>query len=204
MKRWYQVFLALLLVLVFRPGNGQSVSSPTAEPPLLATGSTTTNSDELSATGLLRQVQDTDYPYCTLHIDLAGRPTPGQFVINLNELPAIRLSTLTSLIGKPVSFQYTSKRSHTLLDIQINGRSLLTTDPAIVTASASKVTGVLGVDGLTTGDEPNRLLITAPNGVITEFRYYISSDLLEVNGTTVDAFYNTRTVHTIKALQPVN
>jgi len=189
-------------MLVIRPVNGQPVSSPATESSLLATENKTINSDELSATGLLRQVQDTDYPYCTLHIDLAGRPMPGQFVINLNELPAIRLGTLTSLIGKPVSFRYTSKRSHILLDIQINGRSLLNTAPAMVTASANKVTGVLGVDELTTGDEPDRLLITAPNGTITEFRYYISSDLLEVNGTTVDAFYETRTIHTIKGLQP--
>lgn len=152
---------------------------------------------EFTATGLLKTVEDDDYPLVTLTIDLPAKQTTQQFTINLDNTTTIRLTTLMELIGKSVSFHYTTEEINALLNIEVDGKFLLDADPGVVTNNTSRVSGKLGADELTTGDASGLLTITAPDGDVTEFPFFITSELLEVNGTTVTAFYEERTINTI-------
>jgi hypothetical protein len=169
-------------------------------PPSLTVHDSIPSDEEISETGLLKQVDDAGYPMVTLTIELPRQHLTESFTINLDDIKTIQPSTLTGLIGSQISFRYTSEVTNAVLDIQVDDTSLLDVDPRIITAKTRQVVGVLGADEITTGDEPGLLLITAANGDVTEFPFYITSELLEVNGTTVTVFYEERTINIIKAI----
>lgn len=149
---------------------------------------------------MLTAVDDADYPFVTLTIAVAKQPLADQFTINLDEVPNVSLAMLSGLVGKSISFRYTTELVNALLQLEVDGKMLLDADPGVITTNTSKVSGKLGADELSTGDVPGLLTITAPDGEVTEFPFFITSDLLEVNGTTVTAFYQERTRNTIKAI----
>ncbi|MEZ0486959.1 hypothetical protein [Fibrella aquatica] len=169
-------------------------------PPSLTVHDSIPNDEEISETGLLKQVDDAGYPMVTLTIELPRQHLTESFTINLDDIKTIQPSTLTGLIGSQITFRYTSEVTNAVLDIQVDDTSLLDVDPRIITAKTRQVVGVLGADEITTGDEPGLLLITAADGDVTEFPFYITSELLEVNGTTVTVFYEERTINIIKAI----
>jgi hypothetical protein len=156
--------------------------------------------DELSGTGLLKEIEDDGYPFAILTIVSPQKQGTQEFTVNLEEVANGQLATLSALIGKTVSFRYTTESINALLDIEVDGRFLLDADARAFTTLTNKVTGKLGADEITTGDVPGLLTITASDGEVTEFPYFITSELLEVNGTVVTAFYEERTINTIKAI----
>ncbi|MEZ0540411.1 hypothetical protein [Fibrella arboris] len=168
--------------------------------PSFAGSDTIPGDDEISETGILKQVDGANYPIAILTIDFPTRSLTEQFAIDLEAVRTVRLSALAALVGKTISFRYTTEQTNALLDLEVGGRFLLDADAGVVTNETSKVTGVLGADELTTGDVPGLLTITAPDGEVTEFPFIITSELLEVNGTTVTAFYEERTINTIRAI----
>ncbi len=156
--------------------------------------------DEFADTGLLKEVEDEGYPFVTLTVDFPAKKVTKQFTLNLDDITTVKLATLPELIGKTISFRYTTEQINALLNIEVGGTFLLDTDPGVVTNTTSKVSGIFGADEITTGDEPGLLIITAPDGEVTEFPFFITSELLEVNGTTVTAIYEERTINTITAI----
>ncbi len=152
---------------------------------------------EFAGTGLLKAVEDDGYPFVTLTIAVPAKKTTDQFTLNLEKITTLKLATLMGLMGKPISFHYTTEQVNDLLDIEVGGAFLLDGDPDVLKKTSSKVTGQLGADEITTGDVPGVLTITTPDGDVTEFPFFITSELLEVNGTTVTAFYEERTINTI-------
>ena len=152
---------------------------------------------EFTATGLLKDIEDEGYPLVTLTIAFPAKQTTEQFTINLDRITTIKPTALAGLIGKTISFHYTTEEINALLDIEVGGAFLLDGDPDLLKKTTSKVTGQFGADEISSGDVPGLLTITAPDGEITEFPFFITSELLEVNGTTVTAFYEVRTINTI-------
>lgn len=155
---------------------------------------------EFAATGLLKAVEDDGYPFVTLTIAVPAKKTADEFTVNLDKVTTVKSATLTGLIGKAISFHYTTEQVNELLDIEVGGAFLLDGDPGVLKKTTSKITGKLGADEITTGDVPGVLTITTPDGDVTEFPFFITSELLEVNGTTVTAFYEERTINTITAI----
>ncbi|WP_375445132.1 hypothetical protein [uncultured Fibrella sp.] len=156
--------------------------------------------EEISGTGILKQVNDTDFPIVILTIELPENKLTDQFTINLEDVTTVQKNTLTQLVGKTISFLYVTEQTNALLEIEVGGRFLLDADINVLKGTTSKVTGELGADEVTTGDVPGLITITAADGEVTEFPFFVTSELLEVNGTTVTAFYEERTRNTVKAV----
>ncbi|MBO0952824.1 hypothetical protein [Fibrella forsythiae] len=175
------------------------IIQPPAPTPLVI-HDTIPGNEEISETGVLKQVDDAGYPMVTLTIEWPKQKRTEQFILNLEDIRTVPLATLSGLVGQSVSFRYTTEQTNALLDIEVGGRFLLDADAGVITNETSKVTGVLGADEITTGDVPGLLMITATDGEITEFPFFITSELLEVNGSVVTAFYEERTTNTITAI----
>lgn len=201
MKHWYLALLLPAMALTIRPFDRKfQVASQQLTPTSRFAADTIPSDGELSETGILKQVDNTNYPIVILTIELPENKLTDQFTINLEDVTTVQKNTLTQLIGKTISFRYTTEQTNALLEIEVGGRFLLDADIDVLKSTTSKVTGEFGADEVTTGDIPGLITITAADGEVTEFPFFVTSELLEVNGTTVTAFYEERTQNTIKAI----
>jgi hypothetical protein len=184
------------LLTTINPGRLAATTACQTDMRQLVAADTIPDSEQ-TGTGVLKAVDDEDYPFVTLTIAVPGKKTAEEFTINLDKMTTVKLATLTGLIGKRMSFHYTTEQVNELLDIEVGGKFLLDSDPDLLKKTTNKVTGQLGASEVSSGDIPGVLTITASDGEITEFPFFITSELLEVNGTTVTAFYEERTINTI-------
>lgn len=190
-----------------------SVSATTQDSSLVSSDSAkeiTTNiksvlpyaNDPINEKGLLKEVEDAGYPIAVLRIEFPERGFEEYFTVNFEETKSTNINKLRSWVGKYVSFDYESDLENALIDIQVKGKSILGEYAPELTPEMMKITGVLkGADEETPGDLPGRVSITTKEKEVYEFDYFVTPEMVALNGKTVTAYYEERTANTIKSIK---
>jgi hypothetical protein len=156
------------------------------------------NGELIHERGLLKNAEDSGYPIVTITIEFPDRNFEEMFILNLEEVKNINQEKLSSAVGKYVDFGYTSDLKKSLLDIQVKSKSIFDTDVIAIGDDAKMVKGILkGADEVTGGDLPGIVTITNKSNEVLEFEFFITEEMVRLNGKMVTAFYEERTVNQI-------
>jgi hypothetical protein len=151
---------------------------------------------------LLKNVEDSGYPFFTLTIEFPERGFTEYFSINVEEVKSVNAKTLSAAVGKYVSFEYNSTITNALLDLRLAGNSLLNEGEVGVSEETKTVTGILSnAAEATTGDTPGELYIVTEEEITYKFPFFITPQIVTANGKTVVGYYEERTSNVITALQ---
>jgi len=163
---------------------------------------TSAKDGEITERGLVREVEDSGYPFSTVTIEFPERKFTEYFTINMEEVESASLDVIRHYVGKYVIFNYTSTLSHTLLDLQLNGKSLLGMNSNDIDSNWRIIEGELdGASEETAGDLPGEISIWADDGENLYFEFYVTSEMVAANGKRVKGFYDIRTKNEIKSIQ---
>jgi hypothetical protein len=163
----------------------------------------TSNTQKIKEFGLLKNVEDSGYPFFTLTIEFPERGFTEYFSINVEEVKSVNAKTLSAAVGKYVSFEYNSTITNALIDLRLTGNSLLNEGEAMQFSEETKtVTGILSnAAEATTGDTPGELYIVTEEEITYKFPFFITPKIVTANGKTVVGFYVEQTSNVITALQ---
>lgn len=191
----FQIIPAILLVVsLLFASNQLSLATPKGHEALI--------DDPINEFGILKEVEDSGYPLATLHIEFPERKFSEYFTINLEEVKNVNMGLLQKWIGKYVAFTYNSNLTNALVDIQINGKSAINTEPVEFTKNTIKVVGVLkGASKVTESDLPSTISITTANNQKLLFDYYITPEMVKINGRKVVAYYEEVVSNTITKIK---
>lgn len=191
----FQIFTAILLVVsLLFASNQSSLATPKSLETLVEDG--------INEFGILKEVEDSGYPLATLQIEFPERKFPEYFTINLEEVKNVNMGLLQKWIGKYVAFTYNSNLTNALVDIQINGKSVINTEPVEFSKNTIKVLGVLkGASKVTESDLPSTISISTANNQKLLFDYYITPEMLKINGRKVVAYYEEVVSNTITKIK---
>ncbi len=154
--------------------------------------------------GLLKEIEDSSYPFFNLVIEFPERKSEESFNLNIEEVKGLNQGKLIKLKSKYINFSYTSEITNALLDIQVKGSSIFGTDVIALNDETNKVTGILGgAEEITSGDLPGKVIITNKKGDVFKFSFYITDGMVLQNGKTVTAFFEERTINEIKSLSQI-
>jgi hypothetical protein len=158
--------------------------------------------DGINEFGLLKEVEDSGYPIATLHIEFPERNFSEYFSINLEEVKGVNMGILQKWIGKYVAFTYNSDLMNALVDLQINGKSVVGAEPGELGQNVQKVLGVLrGATKVTDSDLPSTISITTAENQKLLFDFYITPEMVKANGRKMTAYYEEVTTNTITAIK---
>lgn len=162
------------------------------------------NGEIINERGLLKEIEDSGYPFYNLVIEFPERKFEESFNLNMEEIKDLNSGKLMTLKNKYINFSYTSEVKNSLLDIQVKGNSIFDTDVVALNEETNKVTGILGgAEEITLGDLPGNVTITNKKGEVFEFNFYITESMVFQNGKTVTAFFEERTINEIKSLSKI-
>lgn len=168
----------------------------------LATIQMATENRGIKELGLLKQVEDSGYPFVTLTIEFPERNFTEVFGLNLEEVKNVDAQKLNAWVGKYVAFDYDSDIVNALMDLKRGGQSILDTDVYTKNADTKVIKGILsGAEEVTSGDLPGEILITTEEGITMSFAFFIDEKIVAVNGKKVVAFYEERTQNTINEIR---
>ncbi|MBK7221183.1 MAG: hypothetical protein IPH94_07580 [Saprospiraceae bacterium] len=153
--------------------------------------------------GLLKSIEDSGYPFFTLYIEFPERGFSEYFSVNLEELQNIDSQDLTNAVGKYVSFEYHSDLINSLIEIEYLDKGILLQDNTVFqNDDLKRITGVLSnAAEETTGDLPGEIYITTEEEITEKFSFFITAELVALNGKVVTAHYEQRTLNTITSLE---
>ena len=191
----FQIIPAILLVVsLLFASNQRSLATPKGHEALI--------DDPINEFGILKEVEDSGYPLATLHIEFPERKFSEYFTINLEEVKNVNMGLLQKWIGKYVAFTYNSNLTNALVDIQINGKSAINTETVEITKNTIKVVGVLkGSSKVTERDLPSTISITTANNQKLLFDYYITPEMVKINGRKVVVYYEEVVSNTITKIK---
>jgi RNase P/RNase MRP subunit p29 len=162
---------------------------------------TSLDDDTINERGLLKAVEDSGYPMATLTIEFPERNFTEHFIVNLEAVKGVNMNSLKKWVGKYVSFSYTSDFANSLMDLRINGKSIFNDNPIEITTETKKITGVLkGAKAETAGDLPDKISIVSKDNNLT-FDFFITKEVVNVNGKRVTGLYEERVENTIKSIR---
>lgn len=164
---------------------------------------TVTEHPPIKAQGTLKNVEDSGYPFFTLTIEFPEKGFTNSFNLNAEEIKSIDAQTLVNSTGKLVSITYTSKSENALIDLTLEGTSLLTGGkPDKESKTLNKVTGILSqANEVTSGDLPGELMITDDHERSEKFSFYITPEIVRANGKVVVGYFEQRMQNNITALE---
>jgi hypothetical protein len=166
------------------------------------TAESAANGDGLKETGILKEVEDSGYPFANLTIEFPERKFQDYFTVNFEETKGAELQTISKWVGRYVSFIYTSDLTNSLLDVQVGGKSLVNEEKIELSPDTKKVTGILnGANEETPGDLPGKVTITTNDNTVLSFPFFVTKELVNANGKSVTGFYEKRTQNTITAIK---
>lgn len=175
-----------------------SASNPVAE----VEDDLTPKDDEIREMGILKEVEDSGYPMATLRIEFPERKFEEYFTVNLEEVPGADINKMRKWVGRYVSFLYKSELSNALLDLQVNGKSIINETPIEINSETKRVVGLLkGADEETPGDLPGTVTITTKDNNTLSFDFFVTKEMVAVNGKRVVGYYEERNQNIITAIK---
>jgi len=204
LNRWlFLLFLAISYLACIGKDNKVGNKGSLLDDSIAQKLSTTSAEDgEITERGLVREVEDSGYPFATVTIEFPERKLTEYFTINMEEVENASLDVISHYVGKYVIFNYTSTLSHALLDLQKDGKSLLGIDANDIDPSWKIIEGELdGASEESLGDLPGEISIWADDGENQYFEFYVTAEMVAANGTRVKGFYDVRTKNDIKSIK---
>ncbi len=200
-------FLSIILLLIFSAscggkGNKDGIQLSTQNDSLGQSEQVSKGTMNIPEMGLLKQVEDSGYPFAAITIEFPDRDFSESFTINLEEVKSVTFSDLNAHIGKYVKFTYDSEIAYALLDVFVDSRSVFGSELAPEGEGIKSIEGVLyGAEEVTAGDLPGEVSIMASDGENVYFKYFITPELVAVNEKKVTGFYEERTLNTITSIE---
>ena len=203
------ITLIALVLIITSCSSSKKTEESAANSDSLAVADTTTYPENLEAssfpngelvheTGLLKNIEDSGYPFFTLTFEFPERNFEETFSLNLEEVKEINQATLTKAKGKYLDFGYVSNIENALLDIKDKNKTILEGEAIELPKDLKKITGVLsGAAEETQGDLPGNISVTTPSGEKVDFEFFITPNTVKYNNKTVTAFYEERTSNKI-------
>jgi hypothetical protein len=153
--------------------------------------------------GLLKNVEDSGYPFVTLTIEFPERGFTEYFSLNLEEFQSLDAETLSNAVGKYISFDYNSDIFNVLLELTLDGESLLNAESGYeYNDNTQIIIGILSnAAEVTAGDIPGELYIQTEEEITEKFPFFITPEIVEANGRSVVGYYEQRTINTITYLE---
>ncbi len=197
MKIYFVIALSCLMLSVSCTGQGKQGNKSTADKDLPEpTG------EQIRELGLLKQVEDSGYPFFTLLIEFPERKFEEYFLLDLSEVTNLDPGSLNKAVGRYVSFLYTSNIINALLDMRQEGKSLLGISPEDLPEGLERATGILtGAGTPTEGDLPTRISVNDPHEFSLEFDAFVTPEMAEAEGNIVEVFFEKRTENKIAAIR---
>lgn len=153
--------------------------------------------DEIRAYGIIQKAEDQGYPMYGVTVEFPEKQTREDFNINLEAI-GIAPDSLHAMEGKYATIYYTSEMEEMLMDIHLDGASLLGAYAPPNNPEWTEITGVLkGADEVTPGDLPGKVSITDKSGKTMHFDYFIDEATVGANGKEVTAYYDMRVMNNI-------
>jgi hypothetical protein len=202
-----KIFSTLFLILcsILFSCNSKAVSSQEQQGDYVehaedVAGQPYSMNDPINEFGLLKEIEDSGYPFVSLTIEFTERKFSESFSMNLEDLK-IDPKTLNSWKGKYVKFSYTSNISNSLLDINFNGEWLMESKGPEANQENKTIKGTLeGAEEETQGDLPG--MVTISNSKESQkFEFFITKEMVNANGKTVEAVYSERVSNEIKSIE---
>jgi len=167
----------------------------------LVNNSANSQNEVVTEIGLVKEVEDSGYPFATLTIEFPERKFSAYFTINMEEVEYASLDIIRQFVGKYVTFRYTSELIYALLDIHMDNKSLLGMDSAPDGKDIKIIEGILdGATEETPGDLPGEISIWAKDGENLDFDFFVTSEMVAANGKKVKGYYDTRTKNTLRSI----
>lgn len=159
---------------------------------------------ETRVDGVVTQIEAGAYPQYTVTI----QPEGGEAVplyLNVEGGADLNSQELRSFDTLNVTAYYTTTDDPLLISLQsATGASILAPDGAVATDGLSSITGVLsGADAVTDSDLPDVISVTDAQGAAINFEYYVTPDIVAVNGQQVTARYRPNVRNEITLMHPV-
>lgn len=185
----FTLFICVMLGAVSCTGQSKTAALP--EPA----------EDQIRERGLIRLMEDSGYPFVNLTIEFPERRFEENFVLNLEEVKNVDPATIYKWVGKYAAFNYTSNATNALLDVRMDGASLLGMSDEDLPEDVQKITGVLsGAAEVTTGDVPVLIRITDPHERSLSFEFFVTEEMVNAEGMIVEGFFQERTSNKIMAI----
>lgn len=158
--------------------------------------------DQIRELGLLKQAEESGYPFYTLLIEFPERKFEESFLLDLSQVTNLDPGTLNKAVGRYVSFLYTSNIINALMDMRQEGRSLMGLKPEELPEGLERATGILvGAGAPTEGDLPTRIYVNDPHEFSLEFDAFVTPQMVEAEGNIVEVFFEKRTENKIAAIR---
>jgi len=157
--------------------------------------------DAIRDYGLVEKYQDGVYPMYIVTIDFVEKNLKMDFNLNI-EAVSINSETLNNLVGKYVSFYYTSEWVEDVNDLYVDGTSLSGEYAPELDKEWSVFKGTLSGATSLSGDLPSLITITNAAGESMNFEWYVDDEVQKVNSKEVTAYYSGRAINTIVDMNP--
>jgi hypothetical protein len=153
--------------------------------------------DELQDFGIIESIGDGNYPFFVVTVNFVKHEMKIDFNLNIESI-SLDIAELNELVGEYAAIHYTSELENSLIDLQIEGKSLFGEYAPKYDSNWHQIKGVLnGADAITPGDLPSIISVTDREGEKMNFELFINSETVKANNKPVDAFYDIRIVNTI-------
>jgi hypothetical protein len=157
--------------------------------------------DALRGYGLVEKYQDGAYPMFIVTIDFVEKNYRIDFNLNI-EAVSIDSETLGNLVGKYVSFYYTSEWVEEVNDLYFEGKSLSGEYAPELDKEWSVIKGTLSGAESLSGDLPSLITITNTAGESMNFEWYVDDEVMKANKKEVTAYYSGRAINSIIDMNP--
>jgi hypothetical protein len=182
--------------------NADTVANAIVEEPSESDEELNPKDDEIREMGIIKEVEDSGYPMVTLTIEFPERKFSEYFTVNLEEVKGVDANVLRKWTGKYISFLYKSEQVNALMDLRVNGKSIISDEKVELSPESKKIIGVLsGADEETPGDLPGTVSITSKDNVTLNFDFFVTASMVKANGTRVVGYYEERYNNVITAIK---
>ena len=152
--------------------------------------------DAIRDYALIEKYQDGAYPMFIVTMDFVEKNFKQDFDLNI-EAVSIDAETLNNLVGKYVTFYYTSEWVEDINDLYFKGKSLSGKYAPELDKEWTVLKGTLSGAASLSGDLPSLITITNSAGESMNFEWYVDDEVMKANGKEVTAYYSGRAINTI-------
>jgi len=197
-------FIFIFLISIACGENGNKVTQPIKSTKDTASLVYDVESgiEDISEMGILKEVEDSGYPFATLTIEFPERNFKEYYTINMEEVKNASINQLNSYVNRYVKFTYTTEFTYALLDMYHESKSIFGAEVSPEGESIKSIEGVLyGAEQVTDGDIPGEVSVFADDGENLYFQFFVTQEMVNVNEKRVTAFYERRTMNTITSIK---
>lgn len=152
---------------------------------------------EIREYGRVIGIEDGAYPMFIITVEFPERNIKHDFNLN-NESIDKSVESLYNFMGKYATIYYLSELENFLLDIHLNGISLMGEYAPKKDTTWKTITGIFeGAEKVSGGDLPDEVSVTDKLGKKISFKQFITPEMVAANGKIVEVFYYLKGQETI-------